>query len=187
VKTALILAMTRSGLMGRDNSLPWHWPADLAHFKRTTKGHPVVMGRLTFDSLLENFGGPLKGRTNVVVSRAHGGKGAEGLERDGARWFATLPTALQWLDDQNDERGPDEAFILGGAQIFRAAVETLHPAPERVVVTWVPDVAEKEGDIFFPFTPPEAWLDENYQAAERWQDDSGQLEFVNYTRREEAS
>ncbi|MHC4845560.1 MAG: dihydrofolate reductase [Planctomycetota bacterium] len=183
MKTALILAMTRSGLMGRDNSLPWHWPADLAHFKRTTKGHPVVMGRLTFDSLLDNFGGPLKGRTNVVVSRAKGGKGAEGVERDGARWFATLPAAIRWLDDQNDERGPDEAFILGGAQIFRLAVETLDPKPGRVVVTWVPDVDEKPGDTFWPFTPPEAWLDEHYEAAERWHDDTGQLEFVNYTRR----
>lgn len=191
MKTALILAMTRSGLIGRDNSLPWNWPADLAHFKRTTKGHPVVMGRLTFQSLLDNFGGPLKGRTNVVISRASGGAAPDGIERDGARWFATLPAALDWLDAQREaagaEAGSDEAFILGGAQIFSAALEECQPPPARVVVTWVPDVSELPGDTFFPHRPPEAWLEDCFTVAKRWQDDSGQLEFVNYIRDPEAT
>lgn len=187
MKTALILAMTRAGLMGRDNTLPWHWPADLAHFKRTTRGHPVVMGRLTYQSLLDNFGGPLKGRTNVVVSRASGGSDPEGTERDGARWFTSLRDALAWLDARHDAgadpAGSEEAFILGGAQIFGAALQELQPAPARVVVTWVPDVAEEPGDTFFPHCPPEAWLEQRFDVAERWQDDSGQLEFVNYIRK----
>ncbi|HZJ72090.1 MAG TPA: dihydrofolate reductase, partial [Planctomycetota bacterium] len=69
MRVSLIVAMTRDGLMGRGKSLPWRWPEDLAHFKRLTKGHVCIMGRLTFESLCEQFGGPLKQRENVVVSR----------------------------------------------------------------------------------------------------------------------
>jgi len=71
---ALIVAMTESGLMGRGQALPWSWPEDLKHFKRTTKDHVVIMGRRTWDSLNSQFGGPLPKRTNLVVSRGRGGR-----------------------------------------------------------------------------------------------------------------
>jgi len=175
---ALIVAMTPSGLMGRDNALPWSWPEDLAHFKRTTRGHAVVMGRRTFDSLRENFGGPLPQRVNVVVSRGQGGPAPDGTERDGVHWFAALADALAFAA----RRQPGEVFVLGGAEIFRLALEGLAPPPARLVVTWVPEVPRRGGDTVFPFAPPEPWIAQRYHAAQQWMDSTGALRFVSYER-----
>ena len=184
MRVSLIVAMTRAGLMGRGNTLPWRWPEDLAHFKRTTKGHVCIMGRLTFESLCEQFGGPLKHRTNVVVSRAAGG-GPEGTERDGGRWFGSLEAALEWSRAVEAQQAAaaglqPEVFILGGAQLFRSALTTLQPAPQALVVTWVPDVPSQPGDTFFPFRPPGEWIVRQHRPARRWMSTDGQLEFVVY-------
>jgi dihydrofolate reductase len=198
VRTALIVAMTRRGLMGRGNALPWNWPEDLKHFKRTTRGHAVVMGRRTFESLQENFGGPLPQRDNFVVSRG-AGAAPEGEARDGARWFRSLDAALAALarrapaaatpgesgsaSDAALDGSPDEVFILGGAEIFALALKDTGALPQRLVVTWVPEVPAKPGDTFFPHSPPEAWILQHYDAARRWHDNDGALEFVIYTRK----
>lgn len=178
VRVSLIVAMTRDGLMGRGPSLPWRWPEDLAHFKRTTKGHVCIMGRLTFESLCTQFGGPLKHRNNVVVSREAGGPAPEGTLRDGARWFATLDEALAWAAPVESS----EVFILGGAQLFRAALTTLQPPPDSLIVTWVPEVEALPGDTYFPFRPPEEWILHSHRPARRWTSTDGQLEFVLYER-----
>jgi len=187
---ALIVAMTRDGLMGRGLSLPWRWPEDLAHFRRTTKGHVCVMGRATFQSLCTQFGGPLKHRANVVVSREQGGPAPEGALRDGARWFGTLEAALAWAGPAELEAAAaagsqPEVFLLGGAQLFRAALSGLRPPPDRLIVTWVPEVASQPGDTFFPFRPPEAWILRSHREARRWTSADGQLEFVIYERAED--
>jgi dihydrofolate reductase len=185
-RLSLIVAMTRDGLMGRGKSLPWRWPEDLAHFKRLTKGHVCIMGRLTFESLCEQFGGPLKQRENVVVSREAKG-GNQGELRDGGRWFASLEAALAWAGPVETQRAEaaglaPEVFLLGGAQLFRSALTTLRPAPDALVVTWVPDVPIQPGDTVFPFRPPEEWLLREHRAARRWTSADGQLEFVVYER-----
>lgn len=173
--------------MGRGQSLPWRWPEDLAHFKRTTKGHACIMGRATFESLCTQFGGPLKQRSNVVVSRQAGGPAPEGTLRDGARWFRTLDDALAWAAPVEQTEAAQagrtpEVFILGGAQLFRAALTTLQPPPKSLVVTWVPEVEALPGDTYFPFRPPEAWILESHRAARRWTSEAGELEFVLYER-----
>jgi dihydrofolate reductase len=211
--TALIVAMTRDGLIGRGLALPWHWPEDLRHFKRTTRGHVVVMGRATFESLCSQFGGPLKQRTNLVVSRTRGGPAPDGIERDGARWFVGLDDALAWAARQPAPRAPPDAttgsttgatsgattgatsgasgraagapgevYILGGADLFRSALLERQP-PERLVVTWVPDVEALAGDTFFPLRPPEPAILRDYERADSWADPDGVLEFVVYRRR----
>ena len=180
---ALIVAMTRDGLMGRGLQLPWRWPEDLKHFKRTTKDHVVIMGRRTWDSLRAQFGGALPQRTNVVVSREQGGAAPEGEERDGARWFRTLDEALAW--GAHVPHAPDAdatLFVLGGAELFRAALER-RPLPERLVVTWVPDVPVEPGDTHFPYRPAEAWIEQRFAPLRRWKDAEGHLEFVDYGRR----
>ena len=200
-RTALIVALTRSGLMGRELDLPWSWPEDLRHFQRATRGHVVVMGRRTWDSLKQQFGGPLKRRTNVVVSRSQGGPSPDGREADGARWFRTLPEALAWAGRQPalpapgepcpppepgtpvPEGDPSEVWILGGAEVFRLALEALDPPPARVVVTWVPDVPERSADTFFPWRPPEPRLLRDYAVAREWSGADGALRFVVYERR----
>ncbi|MHC5212209.1 MAG: dihydrofolate reductase [Planctomycetota bacterium] len=198
VKTALIVAMTRDGLIGRGLSLPWHWPEDLKHFKRTTRGHVVVMGRVTYESLCQQFGGPLKQRTNLVVSRTRGGPAPDGTERDGVRWFRSLEDALAWAGRAADSAAgdgsapaasgravgaPDEVYILGGAGLFRSALQNLDPPPDRLVVTWVPAVAHQPGDTFFPLRPPDSALLRDYVRADAWNDPDGVLEFVVYRRR----
>jgi dihydrofolate reductase len=125
---SLIVAMSRNGVIGRDNGMPWHLPADLAHFKRITLGHPVIMGRRTRESI----GRALPGRRNIVVSRT------TGFVAPGAEVVATLDDAWRAV------AGSDEAFVIGGAQLYAAAL----PAADRIYLTEID--AEIPGDTTFP-------------------------------------
>ena len=127
----LIFARARNGVIGRDNTLPWHLPEDLAHFKRTTLGCPVIMGRKTWDSLPPKFR-PLPGRTNVVISRQ------TDWAAEGACTAATLDDALAAC-----ATAPD-VWVIGGAQIYALALPRAHSA----VVTEL-DI-EVQGDAFAP-------------------------------------
>jgi dihydrofolate reductase len=127
----LIYARARNGVIGRDNTLPWHLPEDLAHFKRHTLGCPVIMGRKTWDSLPPKFR-PLPGRPNIVISRD------ATWHADGAHSAKTLEDALAWC------AGHPEMWVIGGAQIYALAL----PLAQRVVVTEID--ADFEGDAFAP-------------------------------------
>jgi dihydrofolate reductase len=135
----LIFARASNGVIGKDNTLPWHLPEDLAHFKRTTLGHPVIMGRKTWDSLPPKFR-PLPGRLNIVVTRdatwaAHGASRAGSLEEAAA----LCPEG-------------SDAWVIGGAQIYAAAL----PLADTAVVT---EIAQAfEGDAFAPSFGPE-WIE----------------------------
>jgi dihydrofolate reductase len=128
VAISIIVARSKSGVIGINNQLPWHLPADLKHFKALTSGHPIVMGRKTWDSL----GRPLPNRRNIVISRQIN------LELSGAECFSSLETALAACDDAN------QVFIIGGAQIYEQALTLV----DQLIVTEV-DI-EVEGDAFFP-------------------------------------
>ncbi|WP_349568669.1 dihydrofolate reductase [Azotobacter salinestris] len=138
---ALIAAVAANGVIGRDNRMPWHLPADLKHFKATTLGKPVVMGRKTWDSL----GRPLPGRLNLVVSRQ------PDLALEGAEAFTSLDTALDRADAWARAQGAGEIMLIGGAQLY---AETL-PQAERLYLTRI-DLAP-EGDAFFPDWNPADW------------------------------
>jgi dihydrofolate reductase len=127
----LIFARARNGVIGADNTLPWHLPEDLAHFKRTTLGCPVIMGRKTWDSLPPRFR-PLPGRTNVVVSRQ------PDWQAPGASTAASLEQALHLC-----EPAP-EVWVIGGAQLYALALPRAHSA---VVTELDLDVA---GDAYAP-------------------------------------
>ena len=125
---SLVVAMARNRVIGRDNRLPWRLPADLAYFKEVTMGHPVIMGRRTFESI----GKALPGRLNIVVShnpqyRAPGCTVVESL--DGA-WRAAANAA--------------EAFVIGGTSLFAEAL----PLADRIHLTEVD--ADVPGDTWFP-------------------------------------
>lgn len=127
----LIAAVSRGGVIGRDNQLLWHLPEDLAHFRRQTQGSPVIMGRKTWDSLPPRFR-PLPGRRNVVLSRQ------ADLRLTGAETAASLDAALQLLASEA------RVFVIGGEQIYAAAL----PAADQLMLTEVEqDVA---GDAHFP-------------------------------------
>lgn len=150
---ALIAAVSENGVIGRDGGLPWHLPADLRHFQSLTRGHQVVMGRRTFESLP----GPLPDRRNLVVTRDPGYR-APGIEiaRSLAAAIASAARAA---------RSPDEVcWILGGSAIYEDAL----PVARRMELTRVE--ATVEGDTRFPEVDWSAWLlesVEHHQADER--------------------
>jgi len=157
----LILARASNGVIGRDNQLPWHLPEDLAHFKRTTLGSPVIMGRKTWDSLPVRFR-PLPGRTNIVVTRDPAWQ-AEGAARAGS-----LQEALALCPAE----APD-VWVIGGAQIYAAALPLAHSA----VVTEIDKAFE--GDAHAPVFGSE-WLE---SAREPHTSVNGlPFAFVTYTR-----
>jgi dihydrofolate reductase len=127
----LIFARARNGVIGRDNALPWHLPEDMAHFKRTTLGQPVIMGRKTWDSLPQKFR-PLPGRTNIVVTRQRD------WHAEGARIAHSITQALELCP-------PDaQAWVIGGAEVYAQAM----PLANTAVVTEID--ADFEGDAFAP-------------------------------------
>jgi len=127
----LIFARAANGVIGNNNTLPWHLPEDLAHFKRHTSGCPVLMGRKTWDSLPPRFR-PLPGRRNLVLTRQSHWQ-AEGAER-----CDSLEDALARCADA------PEVWVIGGAQLYALAL----PRAERVVVTEIGQAFE--GDAFAP-------------------------------------
>jgi dihydrofolate reductase len=127
----LIFARASNGVIGRDNTLPWHLPEDLAHFKRTTLGCPVIMGRKTWDSLPVKFR-PLPGRTNVIISRQND------LQVAGATVAHDLNAAIAACGDA------PEVWVIGGAQLYTLAA----PVATTAVVTEID--LQVEGDAFAP-------------------------------------
>ena len=131
MKLHLIFARAANGVIGRNNTLPWHLPEDMAHFKRTTLGCPVIMGRKTWDSLPPKFR-PLPGRLNVVVTRQ------ADWQAPGALCAHSLPEAMALCPPDSD------AWVIGGAEIYAQAL----PLASTAVVTDIE--ASYEGDAYAP-------------------------------------
>ncbi|AOF84743.1 dihydrofolate reductase family protein [Hydrogenophaga sp. RAC07] len=135
----LIFARAANGVIGKDNALPWHLPEDMAHFKRTTLGCPVIMGRKTWDSLPPKFR-PLPGRLNIVVTR-------------NAQWQAEGAARAGSLKEAMSLCPPDvDAWVIGGAQLYAAA----EPLAQRAVITDIDQAFE--GDAWAPTLGP-AWVE----------------------------
>jgi len=130
VLISLIAAVAENGLIGKDNKLPWHLPADLRFFKNTTMGHPIIMGRKNFESI----GRALPGRTNIVLTR-NPNFTAEGAIKAGS---------LKESFDIAQKTGTEECFVIGGAEIYKEAL----PFCQKLYITRVHGVFE--GNIFMP-------------------------------------
>ena len=135
-RIGLIWAQARNRVIGKDGVMPWHLPEDLAHFKRTTLSHPVIMGRRTWDSIPPRFR-PLPGRTNIVVTRQ------KDWQENGAQRVPSLREALQQCEST------EQVWIIGGAQIYAQAL----PLADSLVVTEID--ADFDGDAFAPAIGPE--------------------------------
>jgi dihydrofolate reductase len=131
----LIVAWAHGRVIGRGGTLPWHLPEDLRHFKRTTLGHPIVMGRRTWDSI----GRPLPGRRSIVITRN------PAWSAPGCETASGLGQALAMCE------GAAEVFVIGGAEVFAQAL----PLAQRLFVTEID--ADFEGDTFFPPIDLAAW------------------------------
>lgn len=133
---SLIAAMAHNRVIGKDNQMPWHMPADLKHFKATTLGKPVIMGRKTFESI----GRALPGRQNIVVTRD------ASFEALGCDIAHSLEAAVSLAGDV------DEIIIMGGGQLYQAAL----PMANRMYLTFI-DLST-EGDAHFPAWDSEEWV-----------------------------
>ncbi|AXR78276.1 dihydrofolate reductase [Natrarchaeobaculum sulfurireducens] len=160
-----IVAVADNGIIGKDGEMPWHLPEDLAHFKQTTMDHPVVMGRITYEGILEALGEPLPGRTTVVVT-------TRDLETpENALVAHDLEEALERAGRAARERHDDASriFVAGGASIY----EQFLPVLDRLIVTEIDD--EPDGDTAFP-----DWDRTAFREASR--DDRDGFAFVEYVR-----
>ncbi|GAB1392470.1 dihydrofolate reductase [Rhodocyclaceae bacterium] len=157
----LIAAVARNGVIGKDNSLPWHLPEDLKHFKQLTTGHTVIMGRKTWESLPERFR-PLPGRLNIVVTRNPAYR-AEG---------ATVVDSLE--EAQKVGAGRTALFVIGGAELYAHAL----PRAQRLVLTEID--ADIEGDAHFPAFDRGAWREVGREAGTSA--DGLRYAFVTYAR-----
>jgi dihydrofolate reductase len=157
---SLIAALAENRVIGRDNGLPWHLPADLAHFKRLTLDKPIVMGRRTWESLP----GLLPRREHIVVTRK------PGYEALGARVVGSPGEAVAAA------AGAPEVMVVGGAALFRA----LMPRAHRMYLTVV--AARVEGDVLFPEWDPACWREVERTARPRDQNNPFDLTFLTLER-----
>lgn len=134
---SFIVAMDENRVIGKDNQLPWHLPEDLKYFKRVTMGHPIIMGRKTFESI----GRPLPGRENIILTGNHE------YHHDGCYVMHSLEELLEYCRKDEEK----EYFVIGGAEIFRL----LFPYADRLYITKIRH--QFEGDTFFPLFPMSEW------------------------------
>lgn len=150
---SVIVAMAQNRVIGLNNQMPWHLPADLAWFKKNTLNKPVIMGRKTFESI----GRPLPSRHNIVISRQ-----IESIDNkiSNVSWVKSIDEAISLAQKQQ----PDEVFIIGGGNIYKQVL----PLIDRLYLTHID--AELQGDTYFPDYLSEQWqviYQEDHQADEK--------------------
>ncbi len=158
---SVIVAVAEGGVIGANGMMPWHISEDLRMFKRVTSGHPVVMGRRTFESL----GRPLPGRTNVVVTRN------PSWSSEGVRVAGSLENAVTLFPPG------EEVFVIGGGEIYRQAM----PLADRFYLTRID--AAYDGDTFFPAWDEADWQLVSSERHERGETFAEPFEFLVYRRK----
>lgn len=162
-----VVAVSKNGVIGKDNKLPWHFSVDLKFFKNLTTGHTVIMGRKTFESIVSRLGKPLPNRTNIVLSR----KGKMGIHSSiliKEDWFAveSIDKALELVPKGQ------KAFIIGGAEIYKQTIGKTAGIYQTLIHQ------NFEGDAFYPGVP----ADFNEISREKLQD-SPLIEAIFYQRK----
>ena len=165
MKKSIIVAMASNKVIGSHNKLPWHMPADMRYFKEKTKGHPVIMGRKTFESMGSK---PLVDRTNIILTRKKVGDSP-----DGCHLACELKEAFQ----KAAETGAKEVFVIGGSQIYAKAF----PMVDTLYITEIH--AEIKGDIYFPDFDMSAWEEVSRDEHKADAKNPYAYAFVKYTRK----
>ncbi|WP_049983003.1 dihydrofolate reductase [Halorubrum sp. BV1] len=169
----LVAAVADNGVIGDDGGMPWHYPADLAHFKRLTTGHPVIVGRATYESIVDRIGGPLPDRTSVVLTR----RGLDGDRPKNVVVANDVDEAVSRAAADATDRGVDAVYVIGGATVY----EQLLDRADRMVLTEVPE--RPEGDTRFPDWDADEWVAVEREVAPSDDTDrDGDLAFVTYER-----
>lgn len=143
MRLVMIAAVAANGVIGADGEMPWHYPADLEHFRETTTGHPVVLGRVTFEAIRDRLGGPLPDRHNVVLTSdpARFEGDATAVDSRAAAVAAAAAT------------GAATAYVAGGASVY----ETFLPLADELLLTELRDAFE--GDTTFPAVDWDHWTE----------------------------
>ena len=152
---SLIVATALNGVIGKDNQMPWHLPADLAWFRQNTTGKPVIMGRKTFESI----GRPLPKRINIVLSR-------KPYEYEGVIWKESLESALEAVKES------EEIMLIGGGELFKQYL----PYADKLYLTQIQ--ADIDGDTFFPLLNWDEWEIEFEQYREKDEQNSYACRFL---------
>jgi dihydrofolate reductase len=160
-RVTLIVARARNGVIGASGGLPWRLPEDLAFFKRTTMGHPIVMGRKTWESI----GRPLPGRRSIVVTRELS------FAATGAEVVHSLDQAIRRCADT------EEIFVIGGAQLYTEALG----GADRLLLTEID--ADFDGDTFLPAPSADAWREVSRERHPATATRAYAFDFVDYRRR----
>lgn len=163
----MIAAIGENSVIGIDGQIPWRLPTDFAHFKRTTLGKPLIMGRKTFASI----GRPLPGRMNIVVTRQ------AGYAPEGVLVCYSLGEALERAQSIAATDGAPEVMIGGGAEVYREAM----PLADRLYITHV--AISPEGDARFPMIDPGQWESVERHDILRAEKDSADFKVLTYARR----
>lgn len=163
----LIAAVARNGVIGRDNDLPFRLPSDLKRFKALTLGHPVLMGRLTYESI----GRPLPGRPNLVVS------GDPDFHAEGCEIYQDLDAAIDRGKMLAEGLGKDALFVLGGGYVY---AQTIGEA-DRLEITHV--ALDAEGSVTFPAIDPAQWVAASRESVAAGPKDEADMVFTTYRRR----
>lgn len=155
----IIAAVAANGVIGDEGDIPWHHPKDLQHFKETTTGHPVIMGRRTYESIVRDLGGPLPGRTNVVLSRSNPDV-PEGV---------VVARSVDEAVAAAEATGTDAAYVAGGGAVYEAFLDR----GDRMVLTELH--AAHEGDTVFPDWDTDGWRETTREKCDAF-------DFVRYER-----
>ncbi len=141
-KIILVAAVSQNNVIGKKNGLPWYLPEDLKHFKEITTGHTVLMGRKTFESILDRIKHPLLNRKNIVVTKRMDYKVPEGV-----KLYHSIDKALEELTEYTDEN----TYVIGGATIYAQIIDRAHKL-------YITEVHKKyAGDVFFPNIDMTKW------------------------------
>jgi len=166
MKISIIVAVSENLVIGKDNNLVWNLPTDMIFFKSTTSGHHVIMGRKNYDSIPLKWR-PLPNRTNIVVTRQ------KGLKLEGCTVVNSIAEGLKIAKDA----GEDEAFIIGGGEIYRQSMDLV----DKIYYTEVKAVVE--GDTFFPEINPDNWQEISRKKYPADQKNEYAFDIVEYIKR----
>ena len=168
---SMIVATANNNIIGKDNTMPWHLPADLAYFKKVTLGKPIIMGRKTFESI----GRALPGRRNIIISRDESytpqGKGADSVDT-----VTSVEQALALVDGSDGSDAVAEIMVIGGGAIYAHCL----PKADRLYVTHIK--ADIDGDTQFPNYDDASWKKVSSEIRDSDEKNVYQLDFCVYER-----
>ncbi|WP_363466403.1 dihydrofolate reductase [Halogeometricum borinquense] len=163
IEYVLVAAVAENGVIGRDGRMPWHFSEDMAHFKQTTMGHPVILGRKTYENIVDAIGEPFPGRTSIVLSSRE-------LDLpEGAVLANSIKEATERAESVAEEMGVETVYVVGGARVYAQFLSRA----TRMILTEIHD--SYDGETEFPEWEEAMWTETD-------RDERESFDFVTYER-----